>query len=80
MIVRMGLDVEDRAVVLPTLTPRQAEAAELAARYQAVAGEPPSCAWIGRRLGISREAARDIMARVRDRQSLVSIRLSTRRG
>lgn len=57
-------DLENRAI----LTPRQEQAAQLAEAYRQVAGEPPSCAWIGRRLGISREAARDLMARLRDRQ------------
>jgi hypothetical protein len=51
-----------------TLTPRQAEAVQLIDRYVQAAEEPPSSAWLGRRLGISREAARDLMARLRERQ------------
>lgn len=69
-------EVENRAV--QSLTPRQAEAVQLVERYREVVGEPPPAAWIGRRLGISREAARDLMARVRDRDMLTSLAFRTR--
>lgn len=47
-----------------SLTPRQAEAADLAARYQAVAGERPSYSWLARRLNVSRTRAFHLMSRV----------------
>ena len=49
---------------LPPLTARQKEAAELVTGYLAAARERPSAGWLGRRLGISRQRALELMASI----------------
>jgi len=63
MIARSTPAIETRATEL-ALTPRQAEAADLVARYQAVAGERPSYSWLARRMNVSRTRAFHLVSRV----------------
>lgn len=57
----------DNRMAPEPLTPREAEVLQLGRAYQRVAAEPPSCAWLGRRLSITRAAAHRHVQSLRDK-------------
>lgn len=63
-----------RRVEPPALTIRQRQAAALVENYVAVAQEMPSAGWLGRRLSISRQRARELMTSIERKGHRITIK------